>query len=399
MSEPETFPTLPQGHKRFTVEQLLIELGPAIGLRSGALHALLHMMKMTAPGDWIRPDREPIFFAPQDVTAASLGKTRRALFNNERTLEGLGLIERRVKGNGHRSPYGGCGIVFSKLIALVPDLLNLVEQLRNERTERRALRNRRSTFARHARRLIEEIGPDAHPDVRNAEEALEGWPDARVLESMAIDALIKHVEDAKQLCETLDTMVEDRRRSSTEAAENFHCYIQENNQETPYVSCNASVQEKSGDKKVPENLTSVRPYGSKKGLGDKCEAAGAAHKAQFVQRLNPDRLFQLASNDMRRLIEDSKGGSPVLREIHLIDAAVRMLPYLGINRSAWEDAIEAMGESGAALSVLLLDANRFHPMTPVRNPGGALRAMTARHRKGMLNLVGSFIGLARRKNV
>ena len=94
----QTYPTLPQGHQRFTVEQLLIELAPVLGLRGGRLHALLYMMKQTAPGDWTNPDREPVFFAPQDQTAEALNKTRRALYDDEAALEAAGLVEKRVKG-------------------------------------------------------------------------------------------------------------------------------------------------------------------------------------------------------------------------------------------------------------------------------------------------------------
>ena len=85
------FPTLPQGHQRFSVEQLLIELAPALGLRGGRLHALLYMMKQTSPGDWTNPDREPVYFVPQDQTAEALNKTRRALYNDESALGGGGL--------------------------------------------------------------------------------------------------------------------------------------------------------------------------------------------------------------------------------------------------------------------------------------------------------------------
>jgi replication initiation protein RepC len=56
-----------------------------------------------------------------------------------------------------------------------------------------------------------------------------------------------------------------------------------------------------------------------------------------------------------------------------------------------------MGDHGAALCVLLIDANRNHPTSPVHNPGGALRAMTKRQKNLKLNLVGSLIGLARRR--
>ena len=70
---------------------------------------------------------------------------------------------------------------------------------------------------------------------------------------------------------------------------------------------------------------------------------------------------------------------------------------LGINYDAWSKAVEFMGDHGAALCVLIIDANRNHPTTPVRNPGGALRATTARHKAGKLNIVGSLIGLARHR--
>ena len=76
-----------------------------------------------------------------------------------------------------------------------------------------------------------------------------------------------------------------------------------------------------------------------------------------------------------------------------------MLPHLGINYSAWSQAPGIMGTEGAALCVLVLDANRDHPSAPVKNPGGMLRAMTKRYETGKLNLVGSLIGLSRRRGI
>jgi replication initiation protein RepC len=141
------------------------------------------------------------------------------------------------------------------------------------------------------------------------------------------------------------------------------------------------------------------PNGGDQSLERKSESLSEAHKTQFLRRLTPDRLFAMASEDMQAFAVESQGRSTVLREVHLIDAAVRLLPCIGINWSAWEDAVEAMGQEGATLAVLLLDANRSHPKSPVRNPGGALRALTARHRTGSFNLVGGLIGLARRKGL
>jgi replication initiation protein RepC len=391
MANTATFPTLPQGHKRFSVEQLLIELAPAIGLRAPALHALLHMMKQTKPDDWTRPDREPVFFAAQDVTAVALGKTRRALYDTERQLERLGLVERRVKGNGHRSPYGGCGIVFSKLIERVPELLALSERLVAERRARRALRNRRSALARHVRRHVEEAGETPRKEIVAAAEALAAWPEARALAGMRMDALEAHVNDALALCGELDALASERRDSSGKVVENRRYQLQENSESQNYVAFT--------DVAHPARSRVTSPDGADQSRERKGEGLNEAHKTKFLRRLTPDRLFAMASEEMQGLAIASQGQATTLREIHLVDAAIRLLPCIGINWSAWEDAVEAMGQEGATLAVLLLDANRTHPSAPVRNPGGTLRALTERHRTGRFNLVGGLIGLARRKGI
>lgn len=393
------FPTLPQGHQRFSVEQLLIELAPALGLRGGRLHALLYMMKQTAPGDWTNPDREPVFFAPQDQTAEALNKTRRALYDDEAALEAAGLVEKRVKGNGSRSPFGGCGIVFSRLIELVPDLLHLKEQMLTERLRRKELRNRRSTYVRHIKRHLRDATDAAlaHPRLLSIIEAFDSWPLAARLANMQIEALERHVSEAQALCTTLDDFFERRPDSTAKAAENFPCFIQENNQDSSSVFCNAHVVERSAGKPAHSGFICSEPDGPEDCLENKHEAESAARNTKFISQLTPERIFHLASDDMQSYILACQDDTPTLREIHIIDAATRIIHPLGINHDAWIKAVSLMGDVGAALCVLLIDANRNHPTTPVRNPGGALRAMTARHKSGKLNLVGSLIGLARRR--
>ena len=50
----------------------------------------------------------------------------------------------------------------------------------------------------------------------------------------------------------------------------------------------------------------------------------------------------------------------------------------------------------AFLALLVIDRNRFHPVTPVINPGGALRAFTDRARRGELNLTRAILGIRER---
>ena len=112
--------------------------------------------------------------------------------------------------------------------------------------------------------------------------------------------------------------------------------------------------------------------------------------------MTPQRLFELAGPELRSLIESRQGDRSQVRELDVIEATHDLLPYLGINYSAWSEAARLMGDVGTSLCVLILDANRNHPTAPVRNAGGALRGMIKRHEIGKPNLIGSLIGLSRR---
>lgn len=57
-------------------------------------------------------------------------------------------------------------------------------------------------------------------------------------------------------------------------------------------------------------------------------------------------------------------------------AAIHLLPAMGISGVAWVDAAETMGDLRAALCMLITDADRGHPVTPIRKPGEHLRALT-----------------------
>jgi replication initiation protein RepC len=113
--------------------------------------------------------------------------------------------------------------------------------------------------------------------------------------------------------------------------------------------------------------------------------------------ISPDRFYRLSSADMKLRLDIERLRSGTLRALDIVVAAIMSLPDLRIHPSAWDAAAEAMGDWNAALCVIITDANRTHPATPVRNPGGHLRAMTRRFRAGDLHLTGSLIGLAERR--
>lgn len=84
--------------------------------------------------------------------------------------------------------------------------------------------------------------------------------------------------------------------------------------------------------------------------------------------------------------------------MNFIEASIDRLPELGIHKSAYNAALDQMNDLTVALCILIIDRNRFHPDTPIKNPGGVLRAMTRRQAAGELNIVGSLIGLKDRQS-
>ncbi|MFV1761491.1 replication initiation protein RepC [Phaeobacter sp. A90a-4k] len=394
------YPALPQGWERSQVEALMIEIAPALKLGSKRLAALLYMMGRTKPKDWTSNRTEPVYYAPQTETALALGKSERALRNDERALStDHKLIDLRLKANGSRSFYGQCGIVFSRLIDMVPALIELRDTIRANRERVRELVQLRSTFLRHMKKRIEAASPELarSTDFWAATQAFENWPHNSKLRSMSLPDLEAHVHECRALCGHVDDLYEKCRDSSGRAEDSFRSFIQEDINDQTFVNCNARIMKRTSGKPSDAELSGSGPEGPEHCLEKKCEADSEAFKLRFMRGMNPNRLYELAGPDMRARIEFRRGVRNEVRELDLIEAAHDMLPYLGINYSAWAEAAHLMGNEGAALCVLLVDANRDNPAYPVKNPGGALRGMIKRFRAGKLNPVGSLLGLSRRR--
>lgn len=124
---------------------------------------------------------------------------------------------------------------------------------------------------------------------------------------------------------------------------------------------------------------------------------GDGRKPELTETFTPEQLYCMASDDMRLYLDVACRPGDALNDRHFIKAAITILPDLGIHPTAWEAAAVTMGNLAAALSVLVIDANRFRQVDPVRKPGAMLCAMTRIAERGGLNLHGSLIGLKKWK--
>ena len=173
-------------------------------------------------------------------------------------------------------------------------------------------------------------------------------------------------------------------------------YIQDTT-EDPFVNCNAGMSESPDCKpEVNSDPSACAKLPASQGLENKRDTSRSAHNSEFMKKLSPQRLFWLSSEEMRFYISHHQDQRAAPSAMDFIQASIDRLGELGINRSAYFAAQEQMGDMATALCILIIDRNRFHPETPIRNPGGVLRAMTKRHAAGVLNIVGSLIGLSER---
>ena len=407
-NEPQSaYPVLPEAMQRGALEGLLLDVSKHIGMSDSLLKCLLTMMRDTRPSDWTDPDKEPICFTMQNNIAYLVGKDARSVRRDEAALElHFGFIRKEVAGNGSRCRFkmhGDIefrqGLSFSPLIEAVPGLLALREQLHADRQQIVRLKRMCSALRRNVKNSLMVLQP-RFPD-NTALQAIAAqylsWP-RRYAAFKTVEALEDHYAEVLITSEAIDELTRMSTNMSAQADTRVRRYIQDTTQDN-FVICNANVDKRTDGKPSVDDLPDTEPNGPVNCLENKCDAADVGVNSEFIEKLNPYRLFALSSEEMRLYIRQHQGAKHAPTVMDFILASIDRLPELGINRSAFDAAIGQMGDMATALAILIIDRNRFHPETPIKNPGGVLRAMTARHKAGKLNLVGSLIGLTERMGV
>ena len=393
------YPSLPNDMKRNDWLDLVDEISKAIGVGNAARFTLRAMAAATRPRDWTSDSSEPICYMAQSKLSERTGVSVSRIRAHQVELEKAGLIQRKIGANGFRSGHSGCGIYFSSGIALTPKLLELRQQQREDAEQAALLRGQRSQCKGFLRSALESLAAAGAPleAIQPFIKAFNEWPRADALHRMSLEVLVDHVEEVRALCISAEELLSQYSEASGQPPENERSHIQDTTQDSIIVNCNEPVRSMSEGKPSHSKSSDVRPIGLT-GYEDECEAASVAHKSEFIEKLSPTRLYNLASEEMQLWLDVSLRGRSVEKMSlrNLIEAADRRVPELGINASAWIDAVTAMGPELAALCVMVIDANRSAPV-PIRNPGGYLRAMISRFSMGQLNIVGSLIGLTERR--
>jgi replication initiation protein RepC len=400
-----SFPALPEGYDRerfLTVLRRVADRLPT-PVSAPALATFIHMASLSDKRAWTSAAAEPCCYMAQTEIAATRDQqvSPSRVRAHEAELVAAGLIDKRTMGNGARSGFSGRGIYFTPAIARAAEFIALCEAAEAERQAAARLRALRSTHLRHLKSALAELAEIApgHPHIAAAATAMGQWPSTDALHSMSLEALIRHESEADSLCRQTLEILSDPSDSSGRPHENERSYIQVTTQDPNIETCNASVPNRSEGKPSQVDTLGTSPDGAAHCLEKNDAPSSSQHKSEFLEKLGPQRLFDLASPDMQLHLEIRRirHGSLVFHDF--VIAAQARLPELGINSSAWREAVAVMGEDTATMCVLILDANRDMPGLPVRNPGGYLRGMTRASQAGTLNIIGSLIGLSERRRV
>ena len=338
---PRYHATLPNDRTKSGLLTLVFTIAHRIGLNATDLTVLRRIAQKTRAADYADPTRSPVCFERQIDMAASIGLSAPQWRKIEQKLERLRLIARETAANGYRGRVSGssglescAGLSLEPLIARLDELV-AIEARQVEATERLAMcRLEISKARREIKRLASDLGD--HPLVGALSDECATWASPRAYTTLAVAQT--HLESLERVVENLK---ESRQSSSNmigAAIADERCHKQ-NTIETNSESCRM-------------------PKGPEESLEKKRGAPDAGVNEEFLACLSVAKLRDLASDDLRFYIDHAPGGGGPTTISDIDWAVLQRLRDLGINASAFEEAVEVMGWLRAMLSVMVIDRNR-----------------------------------------
>jgi DNA-binding Lrp family transcriptional regulator len=353
-------PRLPQGK----LHRILRLAAIAHGLPDAVLvtgHALLRYVPRDA--------EQPISPARVQDLADERGCDPRTIRSHIRRLEAHGLVIDRSAGGGRRMIQRRRGrlvvlqgIDFSPMLAAADALALAALEAETELDERRKLAARVSELKRQLRCAI--VVQEGSGIVARAAAALDACPARhRALSLRELAALAARLEVAANLLADIDDAAGGRILSSDQGDE------------------------------------ILRPYTTEKGEDPVCMAVkpatgGGAGAGDALRHITLDMLAAALPFDWRACLE--KNGR--LSWANLVATAYGRAAEIGVTAAIWAEAQSELGRTGAAVLVLLADADCVERGGTVRCPAAWTRAMAARAETEPLRLRRNLFGLLHRRS-
>jgi DNA-binding MarR family transcriptional regulator len=356
--EQSSEPELTQGK----LHRLLRLAAAAHGLPDAVLvtaHALLRYVPRDAA--------EPISPARVQDLAEERGCDPRTIRSHIRRLEAYGLVVDRSAGGGRRMIQRRRdrlvvlqGVDFSPMLAAAEALAIAAIEAEAERDERRRLAARVSALKRQLRNVIADQEEGGVAD--RAASALQACPVRhRGLSLRELAALAARLDVAARLLSNIEDSAGGRIFLSDRSDEKIRPNTTQKNET---LVCRAA-----------------RPVAGRDGAED------------ALRHITFDNLAAALPFDWRIRIERN---GPVSWPT-LISTACERAGEIGVTEEVWAEAQSALGPEGAAVLVLLADADSVDRGGSIRSPVAWVRAMTLRAGAERLCLSRNLFGLLRRR--
>jgi len=372
----EFFEGLPEGVKHTDLLRLVQNLEKKIGLSSAAVQHLGYLVTHTRDVDW-QPGAAPIVYRTVQSTATDRGRSERQIWNLENALLDAGLIQYRdredYKRYGKRDSRGhieyAWGVDLTPLGLMYDRLVELNEQHMAYMVAFRDIKRKVTGFRRRIINKID-LAKENGLVIDELIDALANLP--RIAANMTITTLSDILNKARKINFALDDLLKDEvKPEPLETAENRLCSKETSDiSELNFRRIQSTVSQQSIDIDCNQQVDD-----DKEEVGEKFSTG--------MEHITYAQVIDAASDEFVECIQLSVTGN---KYTDLKAAAARMCHRLGIGRFAWIKACSTMGDTAAAVAVIIIDRNRQHPIIPVVNPGGVLRGMTAKAKAGDLNL-------------
>jgi replication initiation protein RepC len=361
-------------------------------LRDRALAVLSALLSFHPGVDLSAGDNLIVFPSNVLLSSRANGIAGTTLRENLAVLVQAGIIHRQDSPNGKRyARKSGAGRIevaygfdLTPLIARAGEFESLAKEVAAERRQVSILRERITLLRRDIRKLISAaIDEQADGDWRALETdyitLMAGCSRARSIECLI--EVESSLADFKQM--VLSTLKYQWKNEKSDAnASDIRQHIQNQNTESllESESCSGKEQNRKAERELPSRLdTSVSNEG---------DSAEKIESSDPYPKLLPLGMILRCCPEI--LSYGPKGRIENWRD--LITAAVVVRSMLGVSSSAYEEACAAIGpeNTAAVVGYILQKAEN------IRSPGGYLRELTRKARRGEFSLVSMVMSLKSR---
>lgn len=311
----------------------------------------------------------------------------RTVHNHIKTLIKLGLATDTTKDGGGRSLVRSSsgeivalhGISFKPLLEQADDLEAKVAEINAIATEKTILRGQISTTRKKIRRLVQD-----HIELQQFENVLEDSP-RRIghFSIVKLNALHNHLVD---LLDLISTIV----MESQSMEETASFYQKESDQSEINDQRYNNTTERNFSLSNRDTIKTAKEHSR----GRRQISPDDVRSECGLDHISLDHAMRAAPKDWHEMIDHYGTGGWA----GFSNFAYQRGAAMGMNASAWKLAEDTIGRSGAALLVMIADANSEARGGDIRSPAGWVRSMANKATRGEAYIHRSVFGILNRSD-